>query len=217
MPQKHPKRGRLWLYDGSCIRPRPEYSGHVWAYDLVEGRTHDGRKFRILTIIVEASRECLALIVARQIKYEDVLAAWRTCLSRAARLPISDPVTSYVGKELLRHCRLPVPLRFTSPPGGNGNGGNNALTISTDHSLGAGQRDPDERRFTALYLTATPYTKVLIVPGGPHVTGKLSDRRQTMRGDQSIHCNGNMLWLEIRVLAIKARFFHPSHTYRPSH
>ncbi len=70
-----PKRGRLWLNDGSCIRLRPEYPGHVWAYDFVEGRTHDGRKFRILTIIDEASRECLALVVARQLKHQDVLAA----------------------------------------------------------------------------------------------------------------------------------------------
>jgi len=59
----------------SCIRLRPEYPGHVWAYDFVEARTHDGRKFRILTIIDEASRECLALVVARQLKHEDVLAA----------------------------------------------------------------------------------------------------------------------------------------------
>jgi hypothetical protein len=51
VPQKQPKRGRLWLNDGFCIRLRPEYPGHVWAYDFVEGRTHDGRKFRILTII----------------------------------------------------------------------------------------------------------------------------------------------------------------------
>ena len=55
VPQKQPKRGRLWLNDGSCIRLRPEYPGHVWAYDFVEGRTRDGRKFRILTIIDEAS------------------------------------------------------------------------------------------------------------------------------------------------------------------
>ena len=58
-----------------CIRLRPEYPGHVWACDFVEGRTHDGRKFHILTIIDEASRECLALIVARQFKHEDGLAA----------------------------------------------------------------------------------------------------------------------------------------------
>ena len=75
VPQKQPRRGRLWLNDGSCIRLRPEYPGHVWAYDFVEGRTHDGRKFRILTIIDEASRECLALIVARRFRHEEVLAA----------------------------------------------------------------------------------------------------------------------------------------------
>ena len=75
VPQRQPKRGRLWLNDGSCIRLRPEYPGHVWSYDFVEGRTHDGRKFRILSIIDEASRECLALPVARKLKSDDVLAA----------------------------------------------------------------------------------------------------------------------------------------------
>jgi putative transposase len=84
VPQKQPKRGRLWLNDGSCIRLRPEYPGHVWAYDFVEARTHDGRKFRILTIIDEASRECLALIVARQLKHEDVLACGDVYRARAA-------------------------------------------------------------------------------------------------------------------------------------
>ena len=74
-PQKQPKRGRLWLNDGSCIRLRPEYPGHVWAYDFVEGRTYDRRKFRILTIIDEVSREFIALIVARLLRHEDVLAA----------------------------------------------------------------------------------------------------------------------------------------------
>ena len=48
VPQKQRPRGRLWLNDGSCIRLRPEYPGHVWAYDFVEARTHDGRKFRIV-------------------------------------------------------------------------------------------------------------------------------------------------------------------------
>jgi transposase InsO family protein len=75
VPQKQPKRSRLWLNDGSCIRLRPEYPGHVWSYDFVEGRTHDGRKFRILSVIDEASRECLALPVARRLRSEDVLAA----------------------------------------------------------------------------------------------------------------------------------------------
>src|SRR3546814_14561632 len=61
--------------DLSCIRLRPEYPGHVWSYDFVEGRTHDGRRYRILSIIDEASRECMALPVARKLKSDDVLAA----------------------------------------------------------------------------------------------------------------------------------------------
>ena len=43
VPSKQPKRGRLWLTDGSCIRLRPLYQHHVWAYDFVSDRTHDGR------------------------------------------------------------------------------------------------------------------------------------------------------------------------------
>jgi transposase InsO family protein len=85
VPQKQPKRGRLWLNDGSCIRLRPEYPGHVWSYDFVEGCTHDGRKFRILSIIDEASRECLALPVARRLRSEDVLAALTELLPRMYR------------------------------------------------------------------------------------------------------------------------------------
>ncbi len=42
VPQKQPKRGRLWLADGSCIRKQPEYPHHVWSYDFVMDRTHDG-------------------------------------------------------------------------------------------------------------------------------------------------------------------------------
>ncbi len=73
VPQKQPKRSRLWLGDGSCIRLRPEYPGHVWSYDFVQAHTHDGRKLRILSVIDEASRECLALPVARRMRSEDVL------------------------------------------------------------------------------------------------------------------------------------------------
>ena len=64
VPQKQPKRGRLWLADGSCVRLRPERPNHVWAYDFVEGRTHDGRRFRLLCVVDEFTRECLAIRVA---------------------------------------------------------------------------------------------------------------------------------------------------------
>ena len=73
VPMKHPKRGRLWLNDGSCIRLRPEHKGHVWAYDFVACRTHDGRPVRMLTVIDEFTRECLAIRAARRIRSDDVI------------------------------------------------------------------------------------------------------------------------------------------------
>jgi putative transposase len=73
VPQKQPKRGRLWLNDGSCIRLRPERKDHVWSYDMVMERTSDGRPLRILAVIDEYTRECLALHVARRIRSGDVL------------------------------------------------------------------------------------------------------------------------------------------------
>jgi transposase InsO family protein len=73
VPQKQPKRGRLWLNDGSCIRLRPEYKDHVWSYDFVTARTADGRAFRMLTIIDEYTRECLAILVERRLSSEDVI------------------------------------------------------------------------------------------------------------------------------------------------
>ena len=65
VPKKQKPRGRLWLNDGSCVRLRPQQAHHVWSYDFVAARTHDGRSLRLLTLIDEYSRECLAIKVAR--------------------------------------------------------------------------------------------------------------------------------------------------------
>ena len=73
VPQKQPKRGRLWLNDGSCIRLRPEHKDHVWSYDFVMVRMSNGRAFRILTILDEYTRECLAMRVDRHISSQDVI------------------------------------------------------------------------------------------------------------------------------------------------
>ncbi len=73
VPKKQAKRGRWWLNDGSCVRLRPERKDHVWAYDFVHERTHDGRAFRLLTIVDEYTRECLAIDVARRLNSENVL------------------------------------------------------------------------------------------------------------------------------------------------
>jgi transposase InsO family protein len=73
VPQKQPKRKRLWLNDGSCIRLKPEHKDHVWSYDFVTARTSDGRAFRILAILDEYTRECLATGVNRRITSPDVI------------------------------------------------------------------------------------------------------------------------------------------------
>src|SRR6266853_502393 len=73
VPHKQPKRGRLWLADGSCIRLRPQHRNHVWSYDFVEDRTHDGRRYRMLNVIDEFTHECLATRVARKLKAIDVI------------------------------------------------------------------------------------------------------------------------------------------------
>jgi transposase InsO family protein len=73
VPQKQPKRGRLWLNDGSCVRLRPTHRNHIWSYDFVADRTHDGRPLRILTVIDEYSRQCLAIVVERRLRSDDVL------------------------------------------------------------------------------------------------------------------------------------------------
>jgi len=73
VPKKQPKRGRLWLNNGSCIRLRAERPNHVWSYDFVHDRIHDGKSFRMLTIVDEWTRECLAIDVERHLNSEDVL------------------------------------------------------------------------------------------------------------------------------------------------
>jgi putative transposase len=75
VPSKQPKRSRLWLNDGSCIRLRAERSNHVWSYDFVADRTHDGRAYRMLCIIDEFTREALAIRVARRLNSTDVIEA----------------------------------------------------------------------------------------------------------------------------------------------
>jgi putative transposase len=96
VPKKQPKRGRIWLNDGSCIRLRPLYKHHVWSYDFVADRTHDGRPVRMLTVLDEYSRECLAIVVARSLKADDVLG---TLTELFARYGPPDHIRSDNGPE----------------------------------------------------------------------------------------------------------------------
>ena len=73
VPQKQPKRGRLWLNDGSFVRLRQLFPKLVWSYDFMEDRTHNGVKFSILNVIDECTRECLAVKVNRRLNSHDVV------------------------------------------------------------------------------------------------------------------------------------------------
>lgn len=72
VPQKLPKRARLWLADGSCLRRRAEYPNHVWSYDFVMDRTQDGRPLKLLTVGDEYTCECLAIAIQRRLTSQDL-------------------------------------------------------------------------------------------------------------------------------------------------
>jgi putative transposase len=95
VPSKQPKKGRLWLNDGSCVRLRPEHRDHVWSYDFVHHRTDDGKAFRTLNILDEHSRECLAIRVKRKLNSTEVIDALTDLfMPHAACLPTSAQTTA---------------------------------------------------------------------------------------------------------------------------
>ena len=73
IPSRQAKRKRLWLNDGSCVRHRPEHPKHVWSYDFVLDRSHDGKPIRLLPIIDQFTRECFMIVVERKLLSDDVL------------------------------------------------------------------------------------------------------------------------------------------------
>jgi len=118
VPKKQPKRGRLWLNEGSCVRLRPERPNHVWAYDFVFDRTHNGRALKILTVVDEYSRECLGIEVARKLTSRDVL---RVLAKLMLRYGVPDHIRSDNGPEFVAKMvrrwlsRLNVKTLFIEP------------------------------------------------------------------------------------------------------
>jgi len=120
VPQKQPKSGRLWLADGSIIRRRAERPNHVWSYDFVLDRTADGRPLRMLTIVDEFTRDCLAIDVARRLNSRDVLARLADlCVERVVLEHIrSDNGPKFVAKAVRRWlARVGVQTLFIEPGG----------------------------------------------------------------------------------------------------
>lgn len=121
VPAKQPKRGRLWLNDGSCVRLRPTYPNHVWSYDFMADRTHNGAAFRILNIVDEYTRECLVSRVERRLSHEDVLAelAWLFCTRGLPAYIRSDNGPEFTAERVrdwLSHLRVgPLFIEKGSP------------------------------------------------------------------------------------------------------
>ncbi len=118
VPKKQPKRGRLWLNDGSIVRLKPEFPKHVWSYDFMQHRTHNGIPFRILNVIDEYSRECLSVKVARRLTHRDVLdVLFDLFLERGVPVHIrSDNGSEFIAKKLRMFLsRLSVKPLFIEP------------------------------------------------------------------------------------------------------
>ena len=118
VPLKQPKRGRLWLNDGSIVRLRPEFPKHVWSYDFMQDKTHNGVPFRILNVIDEYTRECLAVRVARRLTHKDVLDVLFD-LFTVRGVPVhirSDNGSEFIAKRVRRLlARLSVKPLFIEP------------------------------------------------------------------------------------------------------
>ena len=100
VPKKQSKRGRLWFNDGSCVQLRAEHKDHIWSYDFVQARTDDGRSFRMLTVIDEHTRACLAIDVARNLRNGDVLErlAWLMATRGVPKYIRSDNGAEFTAK-----------------------------------------------------------------------------------------------------------------------
>ena len=97
VPQKQPKRRRLWLTEGNCIRLRPLWANHVWSWDFVMDRTHEGRPIKILVIIDEYSCRCLTIPVARTLNSEGVLSTLADIMTQHG---VQDYIRSDNGAEM---------------------------------------------------------------------------------------------------------------------
>jgi putative transposase len=74
VPGKQRKRRRLPGQSAhGCVRHRALYRNHVWSYDFLSDRTEDGRQLKLLVVIDEFTRECLAAEVGRTFTARDVM------------------------------------------------------------------------------------------------------------------------------------------------
>lgn len=139
VPKKQVKKGRLYLNDGSCVRLRPCWENHVWSYDFVSDRLANGKKFRMLTVIDEFTRKCLAIQVDRSLKSDDVLGVLADLFTKEG---LPDYIRSDNGAEFTAKAvrswlaKLKVKTAYITPGSPWGNGFNERFNGSLrDESL----------------------------------------------------------------------------------
>ena len=128
MPKKQRPRGRLWLNDGSCVRLRPERPRHVWSYDFVSTQTHDGRSVRLLTLIDEYTRECLAIRVARRINSFGVIETFADAMLKRG-IPAHIRSDNVLTWQSMGKTRQQISLRRCVPVAGCRNKNQVASTV----------------------------------------------------------------------------------------
>ena len=105
VPRKqHRRRRLLGSSQNGCIRHRAQHKDHVWSYDFLTDRTEDGRQFKLLAVIDEYTRECLALEAARSFTAENVMATLRYLFAIRGRPKYlrSDNGPEFVAKSVRR-------------------------------------------------------------------------------------------------------------------
>ena len=193
VPQKQSKRSRLWLNDGSCIRKKPQYRNHVWAYDFVMDRTYDGKRFRMLTVIDEYSRECLSIKVARKLNSTDVI---DTLLDLFILRGVPDYIRSDNGSEftalLVRKWldKLKVKTLFIEPGSPWENGYNESFNGKFRDELLNGEIFYTLKeaqilieQWRNLYNTIRPHSSLGYQPPAPHAV--LVKHRESEQGKGS--------------------------------
>ena len=138
VPTKQPKRGRLWLNDGSCIRVRPTYQDQVWAYDIVHDRTHDSRPLCMLVLLDEYSRACFSIDVARRLTSEDVLErlAWLFATPNVPQFLRSDNGSEFTAQAVRDWlAKVGVKTLFIEPGSPSENGYVESFNGKLQHEL----------------------------------------------------------------------------------
>ena len=105
VPQKQHRRRRCFGGSAnSCVRHRAQHKDHIWSYDFLPDRTENGRRLRLLAIIDEYTRECLALEVDRRFTSHDVIGVLQYLFAvRGAPQHIrSDNGPEFVAKKVRR-------------------------------------------------------------------------------------------------------------------